>query len=589
MTVPSAVRRSWVVVLGALVLSSAALGAPATALQTSGTPAPLVGPNATVPPAHCGPGSVPEDGVQGEVPLKDRTDGRSQLGYRCNLTLLGQYQGVGAGWQNAWYGNCDYYDTAQNTTAPGVQVIKVTNPAHPQPTATLITPAMLGPWESLKVNQKRGLLAAVAAYDGAGQGPLFFDVYDVKADCAHPTLLSSTPMDVPFGHEGNWAPDGMTYYGSTAYAGTLAAIDVSNPALPRLLTVFRVGTVTHGLSVSDDGKTLYAADIIGSGGSGNGLEIYDVSQIQSRAAAPTTSQIGHVYWTDGSTAQSTIPISYHGHPYILFFDEGGGGGSLSTTGVPAGAARIIDIANPAAPKIVSVLRLAIQTPKYAKQNQAEIAGNGSFGYEAHYCAVDREHDPTAAACGYFQSGIRVFDIRNPLAPREIAYFNPPAQVAKHGQLPGSEHAGALTNTAQPPNLTTDWCTSQIRFYTAADGSHELWAQCQDNGFMVLKFTNGAYPLSALPAAARSVSVSPKATVHAAVLGAKVTSAGGSLPQTGGSALLAVWAVVALAASLAGLRLSSRAASQALPVAGRRRGRVVRPDDGRSPFWGPLRR
>ncbi|HVA61508.1 MAG TPA: hypothetical protein VNG13_13370 [Mycobacteriales bacterium] len=558
--------------VAALMLLSAGAGVGAAA---AGSGSLLVGPNATVPPAHCGSGSVPEDGVQGEVPLKDRQDGRSQLGYRCNLVLVGQYQGVGAGWQNAWYGNCDYYDTAQNTTAPGVQVIDASNPAHPQPTARLTSPAMLGPWESLKVNQPRGLLGAVAAYDGAGQGPLFFDVYSVKTDCAHPTLLSSTPMDVPFGHEGNWAPDGMTYYGSTASAGTLAAIDVSNPALPRLLNVFRVGTITHGLSVSDDGNTLYAADIVGSSGSGNGLEIYDVSQIQSRSAAPVTTEIGHVYWTDGSTAQSTIPISYHGHPYILFFDEGGAGSSLSTTGVPAGAARIIDIANPAAPKIISVLRLAIQTPKYAKQNQAEVAGNGGFGYEAHYCVVDREHDPTAVACGYFQSGIRVFDIRNPYQPREIAYFNPPAQVAKHGQLPGSEHAGGVTNIAQPPNLTADWCTSQIRFDTAADGSHELWAQCQDNGFMVLKFTNGVYPLPALPASGTAGAVPARAPVAATVpSGPRAAASGSSLPRTGGSSLLALGALVAVATGLAVLRRTRINRRGAWQVSTRHRQRVT---------------
>jgi hypothetical protein len=37
----------------------------------------------------------------------------------------------------------------------------------------------------------------------------------------------------------------------------------------------------------------------------------------------------------------------------------------------------------------------------------------------------------------------------------------------------------------------------VRFFHAADGSWELWAQCQDNGFMALKFTNHAYPLRAL--------------------------------------------------------------------------------------------
>jgi hypothetical protein len=469
-----------------------------------------VGPDAHVPPAHCGPGSVPEHGVQGEVPAKDRKDGRSQLGYRCNLVLLGQHQGEGAGWQNAWYGHCDYYDTKTATggpppngngngqKSPGVQVIDAANPRHPKLTANLDTPAMDGPWESLKVTQRRGLLAGVGGFGSDGDGPLYFDVYDVKHDCAHPKLLASLPVDIPIGHEGNWSADGLTYYGSSLATGTVGAIDVTDPSNPTPVSVFKDATIGHGVSTSPDGKYFYSAAISGLTGGGNGLEIYDVSGIQDRSDPAQPPPVGSLYWTDGSTAQVPIPIFYGKHPYILFVDEGGGSccNTSGTTGVPAGAARIIDIEDPTSPKIVSVMRLSIQTPKYASRNAAEVAGNGGFGYEAHYCAVDREFNPTAAACGYFQSGIRVFDIRDPVHPREIAYFNPPAQVRKHGKLPGSEHDGG-PNNSQPPNMTADWCSSQIRFFHAPGGSWELWAQCQDNGFMALKFTNGVFPLGPL--------------------------------------------------------------------------------------------
>ena len=553
---------------------------------------PLVGPNASVPPAHCGPGSVPEHGVQGEVPLKDRQDGRSQLGYRCNLILIGQHQGQGAGWQNAWYGHCDYYDTktgvdpadfpngnGNGQKSPGTQVIDVSNPAHPKLTANLNTPALDGPWESLKVNQPRGLLAGVGGFGAEGEGPLYFDVYDVKTDCAHPKLLASLPINVPEGHEGNWAPDGMTYYASPQGA-SVAAIDVSNPRSPRLITTFQdetyPGDLDHGLSVSSDGDTLYMAAVGGlqPGVGKDGIEIWNVSQIQHRAAVPVVAHIGSVYWADGAVMQSSIPVSYSGHPYLVAFDEGGVGTAnsplSSLTGVPAGGARIIDLADPASPVIVSNIRLAIETPRYATQNATDVAGNGSFGYEAHYCSVDRQVNPTALACGMFQSGIRVFDIRNPRTPREIAYFNPPAQVAKHGTLNGSEHDGGSTNT-QPPNDTTDWCTSQIRFYTARDGSHELWAQCQDNGFMVLKFTNGAYPLSALPAAVRTVTVSPRTPVATKVLGVDATrTQGGSLPATGGSTALAVYALLATSAGVALLRRARTGPGRLLLVSWRPR-------------------
>ena len=504
----------------ALVLAAVALGVASAPGLTAGAADPTVfeGP---VPRAGCGGSNDPfflEPALQGQVPLTDRQSGRSQLGYRCNLELVGQYQGEGTSWQNAWYGHCDYYDTTFPTSpaygstpsSPGVQVIDVAQPANPVKTTNLTTPAMLGPWESLKVNQKRGLLAAVAAYSAAGSGPVFFDVYDVKQDCAHPVLLASVPMNFPLGHEGNWSQDGMTYYGSSTYLSTEAAIDVSNPAAPSLITI--VNSPTHGLSTSDDGKRLYMANT-----GGNGLDILDSSQIQARAPAATTTKIGSVYWKDGGTAQHTIPITYQGHPFVLFVDEGG---STGLTG-PAGAARIIDIGDEKNPAVISKLKLEIHMPSHADLQQADTQGNGVFGYEAHYCAVDREYDPTAVACGYFQSGIRVFDIRDPYHPREIAYYNPPAQAKNRLKLPGSEHAADVLEYTgiQQPNLTTDWCTSQIRFNQAADGTWMLWAACQDNGFMTLNFTNGVYPLAPLnynpiPSAASAASTAASSATTA---------------------------------------------------------------------------
>jgi LPXTG-motif cell wall-anchored protein len=447
------------------------------------------------------------------VPKKDRDSGRSQLGYRCNLELVGQYQGQGAGWQNTWFDHCDYYatKTAANTPAnpvgngngqvhPGTQVIDVADPAHPRWVRNIDTPALDGPWESLKVNEKRKLLAGVGGFGVDGDGPLYFDVYDISADCTNPVLKASVPFDIPVGHEGNWATDGMTYYGSSLFGGSITAIDVSTPASPLWLNTFSVkmgAASTHGMATSDDGKRLYGTDFFG-----GGLVIDDTTAIQTRAATSHVqpSTIGTVTWpsTDGSAAQHPIPIFYKGKPFIYFVDEGG-----------YGASRIIDISNETAPVVVSKLKDEIHMTANRTAATDDTTGNGSFTYQGHYCTVDREYDPTAAACGYFQSGIRVFDFRDPYLPREIAYYNPPAQVAKHGTLPGSEHDGGPSNS-QPPNMTADWCTSQIRFNHAADGSYQLWAQCQDNGFMTLRFTNGAYPIGAAVASTATPATAPAA-------------------------------------------------------------------------------
>jgi hypothetical protein len=454
----------------------------ASSIASGEAPAVFEGP---VPQARCGKGALPETGLQGQVPLADRQSGRSARGYRCNLELVGQYQGEGSSWVSQSYGDCAYMSTRYPNTAtsPGVQVLDVSDPANPRLVDTLTSPAMLGPWESLKVNPRRGLLAAVFAPEPAGNGAAFFEVYDIKTDCRHPRLLNSvstTELSVPanvLGHEGNWAPDGRTYWAAAAFAGGVTAIDVSNTASPKIVFTGTTSLFNHGLSVSDDGNRLYIAQVAFDGSGplqGNGLQIMDVSQVQARQPAPQIREVGLVTWTDGTLGQHAIQITYAGRPYVIFVDEGG-----------QGAARIIDISDEGTPRVVSKLKLQIHLPEHAGLRAADTESTGSFGYDAHYCEVDRAADPTALACGYFQSGVRVFDIRNALAPREIAYFNPPAQTGQSAQLQGSEHANSPLGGA----LTADWCSSPPRFV----GS-QLWVTCQDNGFMALRFTNSAYPI-----------------------------------------------------------------------------------------------
>lgn len=470
------------------------------------TPAPAAEPFlGPVAPASCGAGSLPETGLQGQVPKADRLSGRSAKGYRCNLELVGRWQGQGASWVNPSYDHCAY--VAQHFPAgesnPGVQVLDVSDPAHPRRTAVLRSPAMLGPWESLKVHAGRKLLAAVNALGPAGQGAAFLDVYDIS-DCAHPRLLNAvgdTDLTLPantLGHEGGFSPDGRTYWSASAYLGLLTAIDVTDPGHPRVLWTGRTGVGNHGFGFSPDGTRLYLAEggRLGSGAlltslpedliDPNGMQIFDVREIQNRVADPRPHLLGELTWTDGAAGQHAIPITYAGRPYVVFVDELGLGGP-----------RIIDVSDPGRPVLVAALKLAVQMPAARASATGDTSNPILFTYDSHYCTVDRPDDPTALACGEFASGVRVFDIRGVgegRRPREIAYFNPPAQTGRSLlDLPGSEHAATLGD------MTTDWCSSPPRFV-----GDQLWVTCQDNGFMTLRFTNGVWPVQdATPAACRS--------------------------------------------------------------------------------------
>ena len=146
-------------------------------------------------------------------------------------------------------------------------------------------------------------------------------------------------------------------------------------------------------------------------------------------------------------------------------------------------ARIVDTSDETNPKIVSRLALEIHNPANCAAVQPDLVGLSIFTYGSHYCSVDNKNHATTLACGYFNSGIRVFDIRDPLRPKEIAYYNPAGTTTLS---PGSNHP--VGNNWKPGG--PDWCSAQVHLDHARG---TLWTTCQDNGLLMLKFTNGVWP------------------------------------------------------------------------------------------------
>ncbi len=413
-----------------------------------------------VPRAVCaGPNDRPEPGIQGRTrAVEDVASGLADAGYQCNLELVGQ-EGTQALWQMAWFDDCAYYGVSIGTG--GVGVVDARDSSNPIRTGTLMTPAMLDPWESLKVNEPRKLLAAVGT---STQGPITFDLYDLSGDCAQPEPIGAGTFPAnTLGHEGEWAPDGMTYYSSALFTPEVTPIDVTDPMVPKVLGVIRDDV--HGISLSDDGNRMYVAET-----SPDGLEIWDVSAYQGREPTAFTNLdpivLGSVYWPDGAAAQMTIPITVKGKPYVIFIDEGGGvDSSTGRTEQQPGMARIIDISDETKPVVVAKLKNEINLPEFSSE-RATDGGASGFTYQGHYCGVPKRDDPEVLACSYFWQGVRVFDIRDPLKPREIAYF-----------VPGDERAanpGAKANAS-----------SAIRFRM---DRNEIWFTDQGHGFMIARFT-----------------------------------------------------------------------------------------------------
>ncbi|MCW2605446.1 MAG: hypothetical protein JWO60_139 [Frankiales bacterium] len=357
-------------------------------------PAPAVPP--PTPGSACDAGSLPER-TQGRAPLSDVASGRYAKGYRCNAVQVA-HTGVSGGYRVERYVDragheCAYADTTllfpkdapeQGLNGSGTYVYDMKDPKRPVLTSVLRTVAMASPHESLRLNVKRGLLAAVFSYPTTQPGVM--DVYDVKADCRTPQLLSSTPLGV-LGHEGGFAPDGLTYYSGSLYFRTLTAIDLTNPRVPRSLW-FSTDYESHGLVLSDDGKTLYMSQAGFSDSGFSGLTVLDVSQVQARVLNPRVPVVSRLTWKSVSTPQSAVPFTRGTKKYLMEIDEFGGGASI-------GAGRIIDINDIRKPFVVSELRLAVnQASAQGASLEADPGNSNQFqGYQGHYCSLPSRKDP----------------------------------------------------------------------------------------------------------------------------------------------------------------------------------------------------
>lgn len=442
------------------------------------------------PKATCGPGARPETSIQGRVPGADYRTGRVERGYLCNTAQVSHF-GVTGGFKVQRYtdrnGNtCAYYDSTTvigkdvlaGLAGPGlgVVVLDMNDPRRPRRTATLTSASMLSPHESLLLNPRRGLLAAVLATPATNLG--IVDIYDVRTDCRRPVRLSSTPTGI-LGHESGFSPDGRTFWTASSSA-SLVAVDIADPRRPR--TIFQQhGVVYHGLRFSSDGRTMYVANIgvpsldrLSSGG----LRIIDVSEVQDRKPRPRIATLSDLTWRELSIPQAAEPFTRNGHQYLLEVDEYANFDystlDLNQPDAPVGAARIINVDDPRRPRVVSDIRLQVHQPWNRRGEQRRDPGAivPVQGYTAHYCSVPYRTDPRVVACSMNLSGLRVFDIRDLRNPREVAYFNRPATALQNPLNPAAIGGYAMSQSA--------W---DVR-------NRSIWYTDANSGFYVVRLTNG---------------------------------------------------------------------------------------------------
>jgi hypothetical protein len=475
--------------------------------------------SASVPKANCGPHDRTESGLQGETTQEERFSGDSELGYNCNLELVGQEpqdEFEGAFSQNgpAYAGHCAYYGTDRVTSLQqhlGIRVIDASDPRHPRVSAYLDdTAAARAPHETVQTHEGRNLLVAAE-----NNGP-DFAVYDIS-DCRHPVLLADIQLPGSQGHMGAFAPDGLTYWLTQAGANRsfLYSVDLTDPSNPVMLPPWQFSDDgrLHALELNPkgfargvpEGTRVYGGQAgsfpFTSVGGRDGLVIMDVSDYQFRRPNPEIRIISTLFWPDQGTAEAMIPVKIKGHPYLISTDEAGGasgeGGwaaACDRGASPFGYPQIIDVADETNPRIIAKLMLEVNDPENCSQLLAETppdppgtapgtnlpAISGTTNYSEETCVADNPNDATMLACSFQNAGLRVFDVRDLYNPKEIAYWKPGAR--RTAFLPGSG------SWAEGVDRTVDKIAHWVRWRKHGRELH-IWTVSDGHGFQVLRFTD----------------------------------------------------------------------------------------------------
>jgi hypothetical protein len=106
--------------------------------------------------------------------------------------------------------------------------------------------------------------------------------------------------------------------------------------------------------------------------------------------------------------------------------------------------------------------------------------SGTTNYSHERCIADNPNDAKMLACTFQHAGLRVFDVRDPYHPKEIAYWKPPAVRTEFQPSSGSWAEGV--------DRTVDKIAGYPRWRKHGRELH-IWTVSDGNGFQVLRFTD----------------------------------------------------------------------------------------------------
>jgi len=291
-----------------------------------------------------------------------------------------------------------------------IEIVDVSDPAHPHGVGSLPGRAATTARE-LRAVSARKLLVVLSYALGRG-GANRIDLYRWSDECARPASVGGYDFGGRSPHEFFlWRDPGgaRTLLFVSMFSGgrdDLQVLDVTDPASPRLAGTWAspVGLL-HSISLSPDGRRAYLSLWRG------GLLVGDVSQFttgqpnpQLTLLTPVGSRLGPL---PGGNVHSAVQVA--GKDLLVLTDE------RYPPACPYGPARLVDVSDPAQPRVVSTLS--------SPENDPTTCANSPVG-------TYTSHNPTIvgdlALISWYSSGLQVFDLSDPAHPQRLAEFRPRA-------------------------------------------------------------------------------------------------------------------------------------------------------------------
>ena len=328
----------------------------------------------------------------------------------------------------------------------GWTVLDVTDPSTPE--VLRFVPGPENTWTA-QVNVADGLmltgLARIPPQWGGDPGRPFEEsayVWDVR-DPADPRRLSQIRLGGTGSHRNFWAGGRYAHLAANAegYSGYLhVVVDLDDPERPREVGRWWLRGQRDGENPErgDDGLSLHGpAYVVGDRAylsyGGGGMVVLDIAAIDaprlvSRFVVSPPFRGG----LHGAGVHTALPLRrrrlavVNGEAHAERCDE------------PLNFAGIVDLEDETRPLLLTVLPQP--RPSSGLPYRSYCDKGGRFGpHNTHLPQGRPEHEDRddLVYLTWFNAGLRVYDIRDPRQPVEVAHFVPPDPERRHGPLPAS--------------------------------------------------------------------------------------------------------------------------------------------------------